>query len=62
MELIALILCQSLFNMLNSILDAYLIFKNKTIAHGVNFTLYVIVVSFGIFASNFTHIFIIYFF
>lgn len=35
---------QVVFNILNAYIDAYRIFKNKTIAHGINFGCYALVV------------------
>lgn len=45
-------LALSLFNFINSRLDAYRILKNKTIAHGINFGLYFILFLILVFLCN----------
>lgn len=45
LQLAILILSQSLFNVINAYFDAYRIFKNKTIGHGVNFGIYAAIVA-----------------
>lgn len=59
--LIILLSAQCLFNFLNSQIDAYLIFKNKTIAHGINFGLYAALIVGEIYVTDYVWWYIIIF-